>query len=57
MARRLKEQLTSMTAAGCTRARCSKLGSACRRDTRYAKQADIDLIVMGTHGRDGISHS
>ena len=22
----------------------------------YAKQAEIDLIVMGTHGRNGISH-
>jgi nucleotide-binding universal stress UspA family protein len=24
--------------------------------TTYAKQAEIDLIVMGTHGRNGISH-
>jgi K+-sensing histidine kinase KdpD len=24
--------------------------------TGYAKQAEIDLIVMGTHGRHGISH-
>jgi universal stress protein A len=22
----------------------------------YAKQAEIDLIVMGTHGRDGLAH-
>jgi nucleotide-binding universal stress UspA family protein len=24
--------------------------------TTYAKQAEIDLIVMGTHGRDGLAH-
>lgn len=31
-------------------------GQPARRIAAYAKQAGIDLIVMGTHGRTGVSH-
>ena len=33
-----------------------RVGSAFLEIVRYAKQNDIDLIVMGTHGRSGLPH-
>jgi len=33
-----------------------RIGSAFLEIVRYAKQNDIDLIVMGTHGRSGLPH-
>ncbi len=32
------------------------LGDPLTQITDYAKRADIDLIVMGTHGRSGLTH-
>lgn len=32
------------------------VGSAYPEILRYAEEQDIDLIVMGTHGRGGVSH-
>jgi nucleotide-binding universal stress UspA family protein len=32
------------------------VGSPSRTIVRYAEANDIDLIVMGTHGRDGVEH-
>jgi universal stress protein A len=32
-------------------------GPAARTIVQYAAQTDIDLIVMGTHGRTGVSHA
>lgn len=34
-----------------------RLGAAAEEITRYARDRDIDLIVMGTHGRTGLSHA
>ena len=33
-----------------------KIGHPSLEIVRYAKEHDIDLIVMGTHGRSGVSH-
>lgn len=32
------------------------VGSPAREIVRYAEQAKVDLIVMGTHGRTGLAH-
>jgi len=32
-------------------------GSPAAEITRYAKEADVDLIVMGTHGRGFVAHA
>ncbi|MCA9084743.1 MAG: universal stress protein [Planctomycetaceae bacterium] len=36
--------------------RCVRAGSPVTEIVRYAKEADVDLIVLGTHGRTGLSH-
>ncbi len=43
-------------AAKLTIVRATCEGSAFVEIIRYAKQQDIDLIVMGTHGRSGVPH-
>jgi nucleotide-binding universal stress UspA family protein len=56
-ARRLEERLTAEDRA--ERSACAVLEVAdrpCDAITAYAKRARIDLIVMGTHGRTGVSH-
>lgn len=32
------------------------VGGAAQSITRYAKEHDVDMIVMGTHGRSGLAH-
>jgi nucleotide-binding universal stress UspA family protein len=57
MARRLEERLTvDDRSALHARAVLETSDQPADEITRYAKQAEIDLIVMGTHGRNGISH-
>jgi nucleotide-binding universal stress UspA family protein len=34
-----------------------RLGVAADEIVRYAHDSDIDLIVMGTHGREGVAHA
>jgi nucleotide-binding universal stress UspA family protein len=54
LARRLEEQLTvDDRSALHARAVLDTSDQPADEITRYAKQAQIDLIVMGTHGRDG----
>lgn len=57
IARRLEERLT-VDDRGALHARVVLETSDQPADeiTRYAKQAEIDLIVMGTHGREGLAH-
>ena len=55
--RRLEERLTAEDRA--ERSARAVMETADRPSdaiTRYAKAAQIDLIVMGTHGRTGVSH-
>jgi nucleotide-binding universal stress UspA family protein len=57
MARRLEERLTvDDRSALHARAVLETSDQPADEITRYAKQAEIDLIVMGTHGRDGLAH-
>jgi len=57
LARRLEEQLTvDDRSALHARAVLDTSDQPADAITAYAKQAEIDLIVMGTHGRNGISH-
>jgi nucleotide-binding universal stress UspA family protein len=57
VARRLEERLTADDRIRLdARAVLETSDHAANEITRYAKDADIDLIVMGTHGRGGFSH-
>jgi nucleotide-binding universal stress UspA family protein len=57
MARRLEERLTSDDRSALhARAVLETSDQPADEITRYAKQAEIDLIVMGTHGREGLAH-
>jgi len=57
MARRLEERLTSDDRSALhARAVLETSDQPADEITRYAKQAEIDLIVLGTHGRDGWAH-
>lgn len=57
VARRLEEQLTAEDRTALhARAVLETSDQPADAITTYAKQAEIDLIVMGTHGRHGISH-
>ena len=56
-ARRLEERLTAEDRSALhARAVLDTSDQPADAITAYAKQAEIDLIVMGTHGRNGISH-
>jgi nucleotide-binding universal stress UspA family protein len=57
VARRLEERLTAEDRRALhARAVLETSDQPADAITTYAKQAEIDLIVMGTHGRHGISH-
>ena len=57
VARRLEERLTAEDRSALhARAVLETSDQPADAITTYAKQAEIDLIVMGTHGRHGISH-
>lgn len=43
-------------AGRCRVIHANREGSAIAEICHYAKQHDIDLIVLGTHGRTGLSH-
>ena len=34
----------------------TRLGDPCREIVQFAKERRVDLIVLGTHGRSGVSH-
>jgi nucleotide-binding universal stress UspA family protein len=53
---RLDEVLTSAEQAKYRAKRVIKSGTPFVEIVRYAKGAEIDLIVMGTHGRGTIAH-
>lgn len=36
--------------------RVVRMGPAFDEIIRYAKEADVDMIIMGTHGRTGLTH-
>jgi nucleotide-binding universal stress UspA family protein len=57
VARRLEERLTADDRSALhARAVLETSDQPADAINTYAKQAEIDLIVMGTHGRNGISH-
>jgi len=57
VARRLEERLTAEDRSALhARAVLDTSDQPADAITAYAKQAEIDLIVMGTHGRDGLAH-
>jgi nucleotide-binding universal stress UspA family protein len=57
LARRLEERLTVADRSALqARAVLDTSDQPADAITTYAKQAEIDLIVMGTHGRDGLTH-
>ena len=57
VARRLEERLTAEDRRALhARAVLETSDQPADAITTYAKQAEIDLIVMGTHGRDGLAH-
>jgi nucleotide-binding universal stress UspA family protein len=57
LARRLEERLTADDRSALhARAVLETSDQPADAINTYAKQAEIDLIVMGTHGRNGISH-
>ena len=57
VARRLEERLTAEDRSALhARAVLETSDQPADAITTYAKQAEIGLIVMGTHGRNGISH-
>ena len=41
---------------GATVVRATRTGSTFYEIIQYAKDADVDLIVIGTHGRSGLMH-
>lgn len=52
----LKQVLGSDSASGLSVVRATRDGTPFVEIIRYAKENDVDLIVMGTHGRSGLSH-
>ena len=56
MARRLSERLTAEDRADGARTMLEVADRPADTITRYARHEQIDLIVMGTHGRTGVTH-
>jgi nucleotide-binding universal stress UspA family protein len=54
--RTLNSQTDSIGMRGLTIVRSVVDGTAAEKIADYARQFQIDLIVMGTHGRSGLSH-
>lgn len=54
--RELAAALPSNQAGGKTVVRAIRDGAPAIQILDYAREADIDLIVIGTHGRTGLSH-
>jgi len=54
--REAAERALVEVARGREAVRVAAEGPAFLRIVRYAKENDIDLIVMGTHGRSGLAH-
>ena len=53
---RLKDQLRPSDVAGLDATTDAILGTPAWSIVEYARVRDIDLIIMGTHGRGGMSH-
>lgn len=51
-----RRELDELPVENATVTREVRTGSPLVEIIRYAKEADIDLIVMGTHGRSGLAH-
>lgn len=55
-ARKLLQQIPAGGQSGQSVVREVRVGAAFMEIIDYAKSQDIDLIVIGTHGRSGLSH-
>lgn len=54
--KRLLQELGSGWTEGCRTKHTAVVGNAVEEIVKYAKEHEIELIVIGTHGRTGLSH-
>ena len=54
--RALGKILSDKGSGGLQIIRATRMGNACLEIVNYASEMNIDLIVVGTHGRGGLAH-